>query len=99
MAVNVNNAQDNRGQRPAPRQTSDRPPFFQRVKKTIREVVSELKKVEWPPFKSTPKTSGVWAQTGVVLIVVAFFLIVMVAFDSGLLALLRLLTTDPKTAK
>ncbi|MGI6593632.1 MAG: preprotein translocase subunit SecE [Christensenellales bacterium] len=52
---------------------------------------AELKLVTWPPWRSTQKVKGVWANTGVVLMVVLFFLIIITAFDAGLSALLRLL--------
>lgn len=62
------------------------------IVRVFKEMWSELKKVEWPPFKRTKNSSGVLVQTGTVLIVVLFFLIFIAAFDSGLLALMRLLT-------
>ena len=58
-------------------------------------MISELKKVEWPPFKRTKNNPGVWANLGTVIIVVLFFLVVITAFDSGLLALFRLLMDIP----
>lgn len=57
----------------------------------FREVISELKKVEWAPLRRTKNNSGVIAQTGTVLIVVLFFLIVISLFDTGLGELLKLL--------
>ncbi|MBR2984638.1 MAG: preprotein translocase subunit SecE [Clostridia bacterium] len=59
--------------------------FFKRIGKGCKEVVSELKKVTWPTFAKT------MAQTGIVLIVVVFFLVVVAAFDFGLTALFELL--------
>jgi len=41
----------------------------------IKGVGSELKKVSWPSFKTTLK------NTGVVLLVVAVFLVIILAFD------------------
>ena len=46
---------------------------------------SELKKVTWPSFGKVVK------QTGMVLAVVLFFLVVISLFDTGLSALLRLI--------
>jgi preprotein translocase SecE subunit len=43
--------------------------------KKIRETFSELKKVTWPTFPTVLK------QTGVVIAVVSFFLVVIFAFD------------------
>jgi preprotein translocase subunit SecE len=62
-----------------------KPNIFKRIAKGWREIVSELKKVTWPTF------GKVLAQTGVVLVVVVFFLIVIGAFDFGLTKLLELL--------
>lgn len=59
--------------------------FFKKIGDGCKAIVSELKKVTWPTF------GKVMAQTGVVLVVVLFFLVVLGAFDSGLNALFRLL--------
>jgi len=64
----------------------------QRIVKFFREIVSELKKVDWPPLKRTKNNPGVFANTVTVLILTMFFLIIITAFDFGLTALLRLLT-------
>lgn len=53
--------------------------------KRLKEVFSELKKVTWPSFSKTMK------QTGVVVVVVAFFLVLITGADYGLSALLNLL--------
>lgn len=60
--------------------------FFKRIGTGFKGIISELKKVTWPTF------GKVMAQTGVVLIVVLFFLVVIGAFDAGLTALFKLLT-------
>ncbi len=67
------------------------PNVFQRMAKGFREMISELKKVDWPSMKRTKNNPGVLANTGTVIFVVLFFLVIITAFDSGLLALLRLL--------
>lgn len=59
--------------------------FFKRIGTGCKGIISELKKVSWPTF------GKVMAQTGVVLVVVLFFLVVIGAFDAGLTALLKLL--------
>ncbi|MBO4472592.1 MAG: preprotein translocase subunit SecE [Clostridia bacterium] len=51
----------------------------------IKEIVSELKKVTWPTF------GKVMAETGIVLVVVLFFLLVILGFDSLLSWLFSLL--------
>lgn len=61
------------------------------IGKVFREMISELKKVDWAPFKRTKNNSGVLTQTATVLVVVAFFLIVISSFDLGLTKLLELL--------
>lgn len=56
-----------------------------RIKAWFREIRSELKKISWPTV------GKVVAKTGVVLAVVAFFLVVVYAFDSLLAFLFTLL--------
>jgi preprotein translocase SecE subunit len=51
----------------------------------LREMVSELKKVTWPKFPKVLK------QTGIVLLVVLVFLLVLTGIDSLLAWLLSLL--------
>lgn len=63
------------------------PNFFKRMGMKIKDVFSELKKVSWPTFPKVVK------QTGVVLVVVLLFLIVITAFDYGLLQLLHLIVS------
>ncbi|MFA5450098.1 MAG: preprotein translocase subunit SecE [Clostridia bacterium] len=70
------------------------PSLWARIVKKFRETISELKKVDWPPFKRTKNNPGVLANTTTVLIVVLFFMIVVTAVDTGLGALLRLLTSQ-----
>ena len=50
----------------------------------IKDVFSELKKVNWPTFGKVVK------QTGIVIAVVLVFLVVIFAFDFGLMELLKL---------
>ena len=61
-----------------------KPGFFKRMGAKIKDVFSELKRVSWPTFPKVVK------QTGVVLVVVLAFLVIITAFDSGLLQLLTL---------
>ena len=65
--------------------TNKKPNIFKRMWRKIREVFGELKKVTWPTFR---KTVG---QTGVVLVVVLFFIIIIGAANAGFLALYKLL--------
>lgn len=68
---------------------SGKPGFFKRIGLKIKDVFSELKKVSWPGFSKVVK------KTGVVLVVVLAFLVVITAFDSGLMELLKLIA--PRT--
>ena len=62
-----------------------KPNIFKRIGTKIKDVFSELKKVVWPTFPKIVK------QTGVVIVVVLIFLVVIGAFDYGLARLLALL--------
>lgn len=64
---------------------SGKPGFFKRIGIKIKDVFSELKKVSWPTFPKVVK------KTGVVIVVVLAFLVVITAFDFGLGQLLDLL--------
>ena len=61
-----------------------KPGFFKRFGMKAKDVFSELKKVNWPTFVKVVK------KTGIVLAVVLCFLVVIFAFDTGLLELLKL---------
>ena len=65
--------------------------FGAKIAKFFREIISELKKVEWPKLTRTKNNPGVWANTGTVVVVVLFFLVIITAFDIGLLSLFKLL--------
>lgn len=62
-----------------------KPGFFKRIGLKIKDVFSELKKVSWSKFPKVVK------QTGVVIVVVLAFLVVITAFDYGLMQLLQLI--------
>ena len=62
-----------------------KPNFFSRMGSKIKDIFSELKKVSWPTFPKVIK------QTGVVIVVVLVFLVVIAAFDFGLGQLLKLI--------
>ena len=63
-----------------------KPNWFRRVGAKCKETFSELKRVTWPSFTTVLKT------TGIVLVIVAAFLIVVTGVDKLLLTLLELLT-------
>ncbi len=56
-----------------------------RIRKTFKEMFSELKKVSWPTAKKTA------SMFGIVVVVVLFFLVVISAFDYGIMNLVKLL--------
>jgi len=69
----------------AAKTATKKPNIFKRMGKGIKEIISELKKVSWPTF------AKVMAETGVVLVVVLFFLLVILGFDTLLAYLFSLL--------
>ena len=69
---------------------SGKPGFFKRLGGKMKDIFSELKKVSWPTF------SKVVTKTGVVLVVVLLFLVVITAFDTGLTELIRLFNSSFK---
>lgn len=56
--------------------------------KTFSGMWAELKKVTWPTFPTVVK------QTGVVLAVVLFFMVIVTAFNLGLSELLKLINVN-----
>ena len=63
-----------------------KPSWFRRVGAKFKETFSELKRVTWPKFTTVLKT------TGVVLVIVAAFLIVVTGVELGLKELLGLIS-------
>ena len=61
-------------------------PFFARLNKHFKDTGSELKKVSWPTKKELVR------MTGIVLIFIAIFAVVVGAMDYGLLNLMQLIT-------
>ncbi len=94
MEINKTNAQGDFVQNSEPKKQKEvkkpnknkKPSFFKRMGAKIKDVFSELKKVNWPKFPKIVK------QTGIVLAVVLIFLVVITAFDYGLLQLLTLIS-------
>ncbi len=62
-----------------------KPNVFVRIGRKLKEVFSEIKKVSWPSFGKVVK------QTGVVIGVVLFFMVIISLIDLGLGELLTLL--------
>ena len=71
----------------ASKSKNKKPNWFRRMGAKIKETFSELKRVTWPKFGTVLKT------TGVVLVIVLAFLVVVTGVDAGLTALLKLLTS------
>ena len=63
-----------------------KPNFFVRAGRKIKETFSELKRVTWPSLPQALKA------TGVVIVIVIIFLIVIKAFNFGFSQLLEWLT-------
>ena len=61
--------------------------IFVRMGRKLKETFSELKRVTWPTFPKVLKS------TGVVLVVVLVFLVVVTGINFGLQALLDLVTS------
>ena len=82
------NAKNNQESKPAKKKEKKekKPGFFKKLGGKIKDIFSELKKVSWPTFGEVLK------QTGIVLVVVLIFLVVITAFDFGLLNLLKLIS-------
>lgn len=57
-----------------------------KIKRKVKETLSEFKKVTWPSFGEVCK------RTGVVLTVVAVFAVIVFGLDAGLGALMKLIT-------
>lgn len=67
------------------KKANKKPNVFVRFGRKMKDVFSELKKVSWPGFSKVVK------QTGVVIVVVLAFLVVISAFDFALYELLKLI--------
>ena len=68
------------------KQKNKKPNIFRRMGAKIKEVFSELKRVTWPSFFTVLK------MTGVVLVIILAFLIVVTGVDSVLGLLLKLIS-------
>jgi preprotein translocase subunit SecE len=62
-----------------------KPNFFKRMAAKFKEVFSELKRVTWPSFFKVVKT------TGLVLVIVFAFLVVVTGIDAAFTELLKLI--------
>ena len=69
----------------ATQQKAKKPNVFRRLGSFFVKSWSELKKVSWPSFKTVLK------NTGIVLLVVLFFAVVIGVFDYAIVWLLSLL--------
>ena len=64
-----------------------KPNFFVRIGRKLKETFSELKRVSWPSFLTALKA------TGVVLVIVLIFTVVVTGVNTGFSKLLELITT------
>lgn len=64
---------------------SKKPSFFKRISKWLREMKSELKKVQWPTWRQTLKS------TGIVILCVIIVGIFIAVFDTLAQAVIRAL--------
>ncbi len=64
-----------------------KPNIFVRMGRRIKETFSELKRVTWPTFGKAVKA------TGVVLVIVLIFTVIVTAVNFGFAELLELLTS------
>ncbi len=77
-------------QKKAARQTkkadkNKKPNIFVRMGRKIKETFSELKRVTWPSFGKALKS------TGIVIVVVLFFIVIVTGINYGFSALLNLI--------
>lgn len=68
------------------KETEKKPNVFVRLGRKLKEVFSELKRVTWPSFGKVVKS------TGIVLVVVLIFTVLVTGINFGLQKLLELLT-------
>ena len=71
---------------------SDKPNFFVRIGRRIKEIFSELKKVTWPTFGTVIK------QLGCVLAFVLVMLVLIMVIDLGLQQALKLIQGGASSA-
>lgn len=81
--------EENKKVKKQPKKGDKKPNVFVRMgrwfKAKFSGMVAELKKVTWPKFSKVIK------QTGIVIAVVLFFLVIVTGIDFGLTELLKLL--------
>ena len=75
----------------AAQQKAKKPNAFKRLGRFFVKSWSELKKVTWPGFKTVLK------NTGIVLLVVLFFSLIVFGFDTLFSWLLSLIGTTPNS--
>ena len=62
-----------------------KPAVGAKMRRAFKDMFTELKKVTWPTAKKTA------SMFGIVIVVVLFFLIIISAFDYGIMQLIKLL--------
>ncbi len=64
-----------------------KPNFFVRIGRKLKETFSELKRVTWPTFGTAVKS------TGIVLVIVLIFTVIVTCVNVGFSELLELITS------
>ena len=80
-------SQSNKPEKSKKKDKNKKPNIFVRMGRKLKETFSELKRVSWPGFLKALKA------TGIVLGIVAVFLVVVTGVNYGFSELLKLLTS------
>ncbi len=79
-------AKNNSAEKPVKKDKNKKPNIFVRMGRKLKETFSELKNVTWPTFGKALKS------TGVVLVVVLIFTVLVTCVNVGFTELLELIT-------
>ena len=85
LSAQTATAQKNAYKKNKTKKSEQKPKLGDRIRRSFKEMFSELKKVSWPTAKKT------MSMFGIVIAVVLFFLVIISAFDYGIINLIELL--------
>lgn len=85
LSAQTATAQKNNYKKNKTKKADQKPKLGVRIRRALKEMFSELKKVTWPTAKKT------MSMFGIVIAVVLFFLVIISAFDYGIINLIELL--------
>ncbi|MDE6614290.1 MAG: preprotein translocase subunit SecE [Clostridia bacterium] len=85
LSAQTATAQKNANKKNKTKKSEQKPKLGARIRRSLKEMFSELKKVSWPTAKKT------MSMFGIVIAVVLFFLVIISAFDYGIINLVELL--------